>query len=183
MRRILISLGAVFALLRALGAEDLQPGEYQIKAAFVFNFAKFVDWPAAAFSNENGPFYIGVLGDDPFDKDLELTVSGKQINNHKLVVKRFGSGKKPEFCHILFVSRSERKDWPQILEALKGQPVLTVGDGIEKFGQQGGMINLIMVGKKVRFEINQPAAEKARLKIGSRLLKLGQGSENAQPSN
>lgn len=181
MRQVFASFAAVLLVWQAFGDAALQTTEYQIKAAFLYNFAKFSEWPAQTFPNENAPIYIGVLGDDPFENNLELTVSGKQINNRPFVIKRFASGKKIDFCHILFVSRSEKRDWPRILDALKDSATLTVGDGLEQFCQQGGMVNLIMVGKNVRFEINQQAAERAGLRISSRLLQLGAGK--ASPPN
>ena len=107
-------------------------------------------------------------------------MAGKLINNRPLVIKRFTSGRKFESCHILFVSRSEKRDWPRILETLRGSATLTVGDGLEQFCQQGGMINLIMAEKKVRFEVNQRLAEGAGLKISSRLLKLGVIDESSR---
>ncbi|MBI4659408.1 MAG: YfiR family protein [Verrucomicrobia bacterium] len=174
-------LGVTLGQSRA--AEQAQPTEYQIKAAFLFNFAKFVEWPATAFPTETSPFCIGILGDDPFRKDLELTISGKKIGNRSLVIKRFPNARKIEFCHILFISPSENRELRQILDSLKGLATLTVGDKIEQFCEQGGMIDLIMAGNKVRFRINQHIAEKAGLKVSSRLLKLGIGSEDPRSSN
>lgn len=178
MRRVLGSFVALLILIEASGGTALQPTEYQIKAVFLYNFAKFTEWPESAFPTATSPICIGVLGDDPFDDNLELTVAGKQINNRPLIIKRFTGGRRFEPCHILFVSRSDKREWPRVLETLRGSATLTVGDGLDQFCQQGGMINLIMAEKKVRFEINQRSAESAGLKISSRLLKLGVAGES-----
>jgi len=156
------------ALLAAPGGVRAQAaGEYELKAAFLYNFAKFVDWPPAAFPDPNAPFRICVLGKDPFGGSLQAAVTGEEIAGHKLTV----AGARTTGCQVLFISRSERDQTAQILAAVKDSPVLTVGDS-PGFLEQGGVINFLLEGGKVRFEINNEAAGKARLTISSKLLQL-----------
>jgi len=145
--------------------------EYQVKAAFLYNFARFVDWPAEAFAGSSGKLVIGVIGDDPFGGALDQAINGKMINGRPLVVLRLRWGQDLRSCHILFISSSEQKRLPQIIQSLRGASVLTVGD-MWQFNQQGGIINLILEANKVRFEINSRGADQARLKISSKLLSL-----------
>jgi len=161
----------LLALLLAVpGVTPAQTAEeYDVKAAFLYNFAKFVDWPPAAFPDPNN-LKICVLGDDPFGGSLQ-TVAGEQVGNHKLQVARMDSTSKLAGCQILFISRSERERISQILAAVKGSPVLTVGD-TQKFADDGVIINFILEGSKVRFEINTESAERAGIRISSKLLQL-----------
>ncbi|HEY9509510.1 MAG TPA: YfiR family protein [Verrucomicrobiae bacterium] len=152
-------------------AQEVSPTEYQLKAAFLFNFAKFVDWPPAAFTNSTAPFVIGVLGQDPFGKDLENTVRNKSIGGHAIVARAVASIPDARQCQILFVSNSESKRLREILDGLRGASVLTVGEN-EKFFVAGGMVNFVVEGRKIRFQINDAAAKAAGLKISSKLLSL-----------
>jgi len=176
-KRNLVNQIACLAILLTLTTGMLsipvqaQANEYQVKAAFLFNFVKFVEWPADAFAYDGAPLVIGVVGSDPFGGALDQTVSGKSVNGHQLAVRRLKLGEDLRGCHILFISSSERKNLAQIFGSLKGAAVLTVGD-IGPFNQQGGIINFIMEASKVRFEINVSTADQARLKISSKLLSL-----------
>jgi hypothetical protein len=161
---LFLLLLAVPALLGAQSA-----AEYDVKAAFLYNFAKFVDWPPEAFPDPNS-LKVCVLGDDPFGGSLQ-TVSGEQVGSRKLTVMRADSLAKPAGCQILFISRSEREHVSQILAAVKGSPVLTVGD-TKGFADDGVIINFVLEGSKVRFEINTDSADRAKLKISSKLLQL-----------
>ncbi|MEW6156988.1 MAG: YfiR family protein [Verrucomicrobiota bacterium] len=152
--------------------QSAPPSEYQIKAAFLYNFAKFVEWPESAFDSTNAPIVFGIIGEDPFNSDLEATIENKTINNRPVVIRRFRSDRELQRTHVLFISSSERRRLESILERVKGFPTLVVGDEIERFCQRGGMINFIMEERKVRFQINQVRAEQEGLKISSKLLKL-----------
>ncbi len=145
--------------------------EYQVKAAFLYNFAKFVDWPGDALGNGNGPLVIGVIGDDPFGGALDQAINGKTVKGRTLVVRRLKWGQDLRSCHVLFISSSEQKRLREIIESLRGASVLTVGD-MGQFNQHGGIINLILEANKVRFEINSRGADQARLRISSKLLSL-----------
>jgi hypothetical protein len=111
------------------------------------------------------------VGDDPFGETIDQTMNGKTVNGRQLSIKRLKWGQNLKDCHILFISSSERKRLSQILESLRGGSTLTVGE-MERFTQQGGIINLIMEDSKVRFEVNTNSAGQARLKISSKLLAL-----------
>lgn len=145
--------------------------EYQIKAAFLYNFTQFTDWPASAFSSSNAPIVIGIVGKDPFANSLDEVVRGELVRGRPLVVKRLRANADLRSCHMLFISRSEKEGLPAVLSQLKGSPVLTVGD-TNGFAQQGGMVNLLLVNKTVKMEINQAAAEEVGLQMSSKLLKL-----------
>lgn len=171
--------GAILMLLLSLlltpggsRAQDAQPSEYQVKAALVFAFAKFVEWPPAAFEDAQSPFFIGVLGENPFGSDLEQFVRDKTLHNHAITIKECRTLEEAKKCHVLFISTSEKKRLPEVIEGLGGTPVLTVGE-TENFVKSGGAINFFREGNKFRFEINDTAARKAGLKIDSKLLGLG----------
>ncbi|MBI2820275.1 MAG: YfiR family protein [Acidobacteria bacterium] len=181
-RRPLRSLrhGSIWMLLScaiAMGSlSDLQPqtpppGEYEVKAAFLYNFAKFVEWPSTAFPAPDSPVIIGVLGEDPFGEALELTIAGKLVQGRPLQVQRGQRIENVESCHILFFSSSQRRPLPELLGQLRSLPVLTVGEE-EKFIEQGGVIRFLLDDNRVRFDINNLSARKAGLKISSRLLAL-----------
>jgi len=142
--------------------------EYEVKAAFLFNFTKFVEWPPAAFGDEHSLLKICVLGENPFGKTLR-SLMGDEVGGRRLSLVLHPESL--ETCHVLFVSRSERERLGPILASVRNAPVLTVGD-TPGFIDQGGMINFILEGSKVRFDVNQEAAERAGLKISSRLLAL-----------
>jgi hypothetical protein len=160
-------------------AQEAAPSEYQLKAAFLYNFAKFVSWPPEAFPEPSSPFVIGVIGDNPFGEDLEHTVKDKVLNGHPFAVREVKALSEVKNCHILFISASERKRLPEILEAARGANVLTVSE-LERFLQSGGMIHFIMEGNKVRFEINDEPARNSGLKISSKLLSLARGAGRGQ---
>lgn len=159
-------------------AQDAPPSEYQLKAAFLYNFAKFVEWPATTFPDATTPFTIGILGEDPSGGDLERTIKNKTVSGRPLQVKPIKALSEPELknCQILFICASERKRLPEILKAVSGAAVLTVSE-MEGFLLSGGMINFVMEGNKVRFEIKDETAKAARLRISSKLLSLAKQPE------
>jgi hypothetical protein len=167
-------LGLSLAWLLTVGggrAQETPPTEYKLKAAFLFNFAKYVEWPPAAFAEATSPMVIGILGENPFRDDLEPTIRDKTINNRPLVIKEFRSPAEATNCHILFISTSEKQRLPEILKSLHGASVLTVGE-TDRFTETGGMINFVTGGNKIRFQINVEAAKSAGLKVSSKLLSL-----------
>src|SRR5687768_16175945 len=123
-RPILMLLLSLLLMPRGSSAEDTQPSEYQLKAAFIFNFAKFVQWPAEAFASLNSPLLIGVFGENPFGRDLEQAVSGKVVNNHPIAVKPCRALDEAKKCHVLFFSASEKANLRDIFQALAGAHVL-----------------------------------------------------------
>lgn len=173
-REILLSSLSLLCLMLGGGAartEDAPPTEYQIKAAFLFNFARFIQWPTNAFAQSNAPLVIGVLGENPFHNDLAQTLRNKAVDDHPLVIKEFSSPTEATNCHILFISAAEKTRLPKILNVLKGSSVLTVSE-MDQFTESGGMINFVPQGTKIRFQINNEAASGAGLKISSKLLAL-----------
>jgi len=177
--RLLLTLAACVAASAAPNAhaQSPSPTEYQIKAAFLYNFAKFIEWPAEAFPNAGAPIIIGVVGEDPFGDVLDQTIQGKTVNGRPLAVRRLKGGQGLKACHIIFIGSSEKKHLSQVLEDLKGSDILTVGE-TDRFTQLGGIINFIMDGDKVRFEINADTVERTRLKISSKLLTLAKVVRN-----
>jgi len=177
-RRFLVwSIG--FALIAsAPGASYAQarPGgqpfdEYEVKAAFLFNFAKFVAWPEGVVPAAPAPIVIGILGEDPFGAMLEDVTSSERVNGREILVRRLGPADDPRSCPILFISESEHRRLPEIFARLKGANVLTVGD-VEGFTGAGGVIRLTREDSRVGLEISLAAAERAGLRISSRLLSL-----------
>jgi hypothetical protein len=174
--RLRLSPALLLLLLLALGrgatwAEAPSASEYEVKAAFLYNFAKFVEWPPAAFADQSSALVIGVLGDDPFGVDLDRVVEDKTVNGRALVVRRFKRLEDLTACHILFVSASESGRLAHILDLLRKSSVLTV-DESDQFVHLGGIINFTMRDSKVHFVINVDAAQQAGLKVSSKLLKV-----------
>lgn len=172
-----VCLASNFLWLPAHGGAQAA-NEYQVKAAFLFNFAKFVEWPAESLSGDS-PFTVGIIGDDPFGGVIDQAMNGKVINGRQIQLKRLKLGQNLRECHILFISSSEKKKIAQIVDTLRGANTLTVGE-CDAFAQQGGMINSIMEDNRVRFEINTAYAEQAGLKISSKLLTLAKTVRNGQ---
>jgi len=180
-----LRLAALLALgwfLPAWSFAAAPPRDYDIKAAFLFNFASFVEWPDAAFADGSSPLVIGVLGDDPFGRILEEIVTGEKINGHPLTVRRLASPqlKEATACHILFISRSEARRVRTILQQLRGHPVLTVAD-LPNFLDAGGAIGFATEGR-VRLMINPTAVRSARLNVSSKLLRLAEVVDKEIPS-
>ncbi len=151
-------------------AEEDSSAEYLVKSAFIYNFAKFVEWPDEAFSSTSAPIILCILGNDPFGATIE-TISGKVIRGRKLKVKVISKIEDIDKCHILFVCRSEKDHLKQFLDIMKNTESLTIAD-MNGFADQGGIINFIKSGNKIKFEINLDAANDAGLRISSKLLKL-----------
>ena len=168
---VVLSLTAVWGLpIRNLHAQEA-PTEYQVKAAYLYNFLKFVEWPGDPLANTQGQWVIGIVGDNPFADQLTQVIAGKTVQGHELQIKRFQPGEDLRVCHVLFISASEKKRLPTMLAALSGSSVLTVAD-MDHFIESGGMIQFVMEEKRVRFGIDVGAASRARLKVSAKLLSL-----------
>jgi hypothetical protein len=169
---ILLSLllASAFFCAPALRAADTPAAsEARVKAVFLFNFAKYVDWPAAAFPDATAPITVGVIGTDPFGDTLPHTVEGKTVNGRPFVIKHLAADSDLSGCHILFISHSEAARMGGILDKAGPLPILTVGED-EPFARNGGAINFVLKNGKVRLAINLAAARKAGLTISSKLL-------------
>jgi YfiR/HmsC-like len=145
--------------------------EYEVKAAFLYNFTRFVEWPPEALRDGDEPFVIAILGRDPFGSVLDETVAGKTVAGHRIEVRRATRADDVRDAQMVFVCASERATAAAILKALGRPGVLIVGD-TEGFAFRGGAINFTLQARKVRFEINPGSAEQAGLKMSSQLLKL-----------
>ena len=165
-RCLLTFIGSLCLLAPALGDEPL---EYQVKAAFLLNFTKFIDWPPAAFAQADSPVSICILGDDPFGNALDQIVAGEVVNGRKVAAERIKSAPAPQSCQVLFISKSET-GVAKLLPGIK-PGILTVGEG-ENFLRERGMIAFVIQNRRVRFEINQTVAETAGLKLSSKLLNV-----------
>lgn len=146
--------------------------EYDLKAAFLFHFTHFVEWPSEVFAGTNAPIVIGILGDDPFGPVLDKIVEGETIKNRRLVIKRSQQIEDLKNCQVLFISKSEKNRIDQILSSLDDASIFTVAE-VEGFARHGGITNLFLQGNKLRFEINVEAAKRKGLKISAQLLSLG----------
>lgn len=174
-RRVLVTLGGLVAWLGlASAAPGLLAGEapmreYQVKALFLMNFPKYVEWPAVSFGSTNTPIVIGIVGENRFGNDLDKAVEGKQVNGRRITVRQLERDTDFAGCHVLFIGASERKRLSEILARVAALPVLTVGED-EQFMQQGGIINFVKKEGKVRLEINADAARRSNLEVSSQLL-------------
>lgn len=151
--------------------EDTPSVEYQLKAAFLLNFAKFVDWPPDAFPNEKTPINLCVFRHDPFGVALEEVIREKAINNRGLLAQRINDLGDLKTCQLVFVSDSEGRQLPQILSSLKGASVLVVGESTD-FAERGGAVQFFIENNKLRFAINVDAIHRAHLQASSKLLAL-----------
>jgi hypothetical protein len=156
--------------LQTLRAEPPKPTEYQVQAAYLYNFGKFVQWPAAALAG-SGTFTLCVLGDDPFGTILDTTVAGAALQGKTVGTKRIVTAREATSCQILFISPSEDRGLDKILEALNKAAVLTVSN-MPQFTERGGMIQFILEESRVRFRVNLTAAQNVGLLLSSQLLKL-----------
>ena len=162
----------------ARGGELTRLQEYEIKAVYIYNFAKYVEWPAKAFAHGTDPIILGILGDNPFGSHLDK-IAGKLVHGRPLVIRQIKDVQNINPCHLLFISSSEAKKLGHILPALARQPILTIAD-MEHFIADGGMINLLVQHNKVRFIINPAKAKEQGLTISSLLLKLAIIDENGR---
>ena len=145
--------------------------EYAVKAAFLYQFTQFVEWPPESFADGNAPIVLAVLGSDPFGESLRRATVGRTGQGRPIVVRYLKPGQPLRPCHILFVSASEEARIPDVLRTVGPASILTVGDSTG-FAEAGGMLNFVVDAARVKFEINIGAAERGRVRISSKLLKL-----------
>jgi hypothetical protein len=178
--RLRRSLGAILLLMWSLLA--IQPlmaqdavSEEQLKAAFLYNFARFVEWPTNAFPSESTPIQLGVLGNDEFANRLAALLKEKKAHGRSLVVKKMNGADDVAGSQIIFVNKSEGRKTSQIADAVKKQPVLLVGES-DDFLENGGIINVVTDKKQLRFDIHVTNAEQNNLTISSHLLRLARNT-------
>ncbi|MCW5979966.1 MAG: YfiR family protein [Bryobacteraceae bacterium] len=170
---ILLCLSACIPAFSASQRAPEPPPEYHVKAAFLLNFTRFVEWPPEAFPNDESPFGVCVAGNDPFGGVLDAIFEGETANSRPVAIHRI-KGEVPKACHLLFIGASENH--PGGLLAGLPPGVLTIGEE-EPFIRAGGVIAFVVEKRRVRFDINQTAARKAALKISSRLLSIARTVE------
>jgi len=161
----------VFLWGNLMASAQTSMSEYQLKALFLCNFVKYVDWPSGAMQGTTGPIVIGVLGEDNFSSNLKQAVEGKTVNGRQIVIKHLSDDEDLGGCAILFISSSENSRLSAILGKTSTLPILTVGeDGA--FLQKGGIINFVLKEGKIQLEINLQLAQKVKLQISSKLLSV-----------
>jgi hypothetical protein len=163
----------VVGLALLAGDASAAVSEHRLKAVFLFNFTRFVEWPASAFTAPDSPFVIGVLGHDPFGSDLDDVARGETVNGRPLVVKRIQTVQDATACQILFIAQSEQANLDEILTALTRSNTLTVSD-LDGAAQRGAMIRLVTDRDKIRLRINVDSARAAGLTISSKLLRASE---------
>lgn len=149
------------------------PNEYALKSVFLYNFCRFIDWPDVAFAGPNDPIVIGVLGDDPFGPLLEEAVAGESFRGRGIQIERYRNVREIGRCHLLFVAASETGRLNEILAAVAGRSIVTVGE-TEAFIERGGMIALAADRNRVRLLIKPDALRAARLNVSSKLLRVAE---------
>jgi hypothetical protein len=150
--------------------------EYRVKAAFLYNFAKFVTWPAQVFPAADAPVVFCLAGDDPFQELLDATTKDRKVEGRPIVIRRLPAEAPLAGCHLVFSSESDGARVAHVLQRAAGAGALTVGEA-EEFLPRGGMIRLLVDEGKVRFDISTRSAEQAGLKVSSQLLKLARSVE------
>ena len=161
----------VFAAALCVTAFAVEIDEYQVKAAFLYNFAKFVHWPQRAFAGPTAPVTICVFGRNPFGFALEQTVAGKEFEGRKFLVRSISDTQSACQCHIVFVGGAEKKRFAALLAAVQDSSVLTVGES-PGFAAQGGVVNFTLENGAIHFEVNLEAARHKDLEISAKLLSL-----------
>jgi hypothetical protein len=144
--------------------------EYDLKAAFLFNFTQFVEWPPEAFPDASAPFVIGVLGHDPFGRSLDEIVAHESVRNRRIVARRYRNVQEISTCHVLYIGASETSNLSRILAQVDGRHILTVGEA-DLFTTYNGIIQFLVVENRLRLRINVEAARTAKLSISSQLLR------------
>lgn len=165
-------VGTAAALLLFF-AQSQPDRHYQVKAAFLFNFTQFVEWPVTTFQHAEEPLVIAVIGQDPFGTYLDEVVAGESMQGHPMVVRRLNPEDEIEDCHILYINLPDREKTEEVLEKVKGRSILTVSD-MPDFLKSGGMIRFVTVNNKIQFQINPAASIAADLTISSKLLNLAE---------
>jgi len=169
---LLSGLLAVWAVLGCLPlAAQPKPTEYEVKAAYLANFGKFVTWPARSGVTSDAPFQICILGQDPFGPTLDAAVAGETINGQPEAAKRISNSGEATDCRVLFISSSKDAQLKTILADLNKSSILTVGE-MPQFCNRGGMVQFVLTGNRVRFQINLSATANAGLMLSSELLKV-----------
>jgi hypothetical protein len=170
MASLLVAVVLVAARPLASATDQVRAPDAAVKAAYLFHFGQFVRWPPSALASD-AAFTICVLGDDPFGAVLDKTLTNESIGGHPVRPRRLEAAEDAAGCQILFIAGTEARQLPAVLDLLKDRPVLTVSD-IADFTLRGGAIGFVTADRRVRFEVNLPAAESAGLVPSSELLRV-----------
>lgn len=192
VRRLILAI-AILPIVLASGASSAHAqdvssaSEYLIKAGFIYNFANLVQWPAASFPQSDSVIVIAIVGEDHFGTTINHVLDGKKVNGRPFTIRHFKSVSELlksrgdlKDCQILYISASEIRHANEVVQALKGMPILTIGE-MPGFANGGGIINLVVEDNRVRFEVNVQAAKEADLNISSRLLALARIVQSPSP--
>lgn len=155
----------------ARGGTPAKYREYQVKAIWMLNFTRYVDWPTNAFATKEAPCIVGVLGKDPFGDELEAAFMKKSIKGRPFVLRRVHREAEAAQCHMLFVPATERRTWRDMQAAMTKAPILAIGEA-DEFLDQGGIINFLIKDASIAFEIDLHAAQRAGIKFDANLLKI-----------
>jgi hypothetical protein len=176
---LMVAVLVVLALLGPAAPASAQvAAEYDVKAAFLYNFAKFVEWPPDAFDAPGSPMTLCIVGKDPFGDVLDTLVRGETLQGRPLIVHRTRDLPEVRNCHVVFLSRAETARQEEVLATVRGAGILTVGEG-DSFLSDGGIIRFVIEANRVRFEVNLEAAERNGLKVSSKLLRLARSVQPA----
>jgi hypothetical protein len=167
------TLGLTIALASCLtaGVEDQPIDEYEVKAVFLYNFAKFISWPAESFVGKGNSIVFCVAGKGRFGHWLDDAVQGKTIDGHSLAVRHISGAGEANACHILFIGSGDDRSWRAGLPEIGKAGVLTVGES-DTAAMAGVIVNFVLEGNKVRFDVNLDMADRDKLQISSKLLSL-----------
>ena len=168
---IAVAAACAFLAIPVLHAQNPRPTDYQVKATYLYNFGRFIEWPGKVAAAQGGSFTVCVLGQDPFGPSLDATLAGETIGGKTVVAKRISSAEESGDCQILFLSLTDDSRLNKIIADLDKKAVLTVSD-MSQFVKRGGMVQFVLEGKKVRFEVNLTATQHAGLTLSSELLKV-----------
>jgi hypothetical protein len=169
---LVMALSALLSLCIPDAALAAASAEYQVKTAYLYNFAKFIQWPADAFADSSSPIVIGILGEDPFGSSLDQVISQRQAQGRSLRIERYQSLADIKHCHLLFVSRSEAKRQSELLRAIADSGLATVGESAD-FTHDGGQIRFFFTSDQtIKIEVNPQAAKRAGIFISSRIMKI-----------
>ena len=171
---LVVALGCCAGAIKAFAGESSQ---YEVEAAYLYKFAPFVDWPSSVFTSAQSPIYLCIVGDDPFGSTIDRFVSGQFDGQRPIEVRRLRRARADSACQIMFVSGSDVQSVAEALDAVAGEPILTATDADSG---PSGIIHFVIENQRVRFDIDQDAADESGIIISSKLLSLARSVKRAK---
>lgn len=171
IRCVFLILGTLLSSLAK--GQSSSPEEYQVKAVFLYNFTRFIEWPATSFNSSSSPFVIGIIGGNPFGSFLEEAIKDESVGMHKIIIRHYSDFNLIGDCHILFINYKDKEMIKQTLAAVKDKNILTVNEW-QRFVEIGGMVQFINEGNRIKLIINNNAVKSARMQASSKLLSVAQ---------